>query len=133
MTVINFNKIVGKSNKYITNNIFCINHPSNCLITGKSNSGKTNILMNLIAQNSIYEMVYILTNNLDDKYAWLKNKFKNDVYIYINEVNFDKIDKNKINLVVFDKLVFSDRKISTSFSQSRKLSVSCVFIAHSFL
>ena len=63
---------------------------------------------------------------------WLKNKFKNDVYIYINEVNFDKIDKNKINLVVFDDLVFSDKKISTFFTQSRKLNVSYVFIAHSF-
>ena len=38
------------------------------LIFGKTNSGKTNILMNLIAQNSIYEKIYIYTNNLDDKY-----------------------------------------------------------------
>ena len=73
------------------------------------------------------------TNNLnDDKYIWLKNKFKNDVHIYINEVNFDKIDKNTINLVVFDDLVFSDKKISLFFTQSRKINVSTVFIAHSF-
>ena len=37
----------------ITNNIFCIKHPTNCLINGRSNSGKTNVLMNLIAQNCI--------------------------------------------------------------------------------
>ena len=55
------------------------------------------------------------------------------MFTYINEVNFDKIDENKINLVVFDDLVFSDKKISTFFTQSRKLNVSCVFIAHSFL
>ena len=55
MTVINFDEIIGKGNNYITNNIFCIKHPTNCLITGKSNSGKTNILMNLIAQNCIYD------------------------------------------------------------------------------
>ena len=30
--------------------------------------------------------IYIYTNNLDDKYSWLKNKFKNDVYIFINEI-----------------------------------------------
>ena len=24
---------------------------------------------------------------------WLKNKFKDDVFIYINDINFDKIDK----------------------------------------
>ena len=64
------------------------------LIVGKTNSGKTNILMNLIAQNSIYEKIYIYTNNLDEKYKWLKDKFKNDVFVYINEINFDEIDKD---------------------------------------
>ena len=133
MTVMNFDEITGKGNNYITKNIFCIKRPSNCSITGKSNSGKTNILMNLIAQNCIYDKIHIFTNNLnDDKYIWLKNKFKNDVHIYINEVNFDKIDKNEINLVVFDDLVFSDKKISLFFIQSRKINVSTVFIAHSF-
>ena len=111
MTVINFDEIIGKGNNYITDNIFCIKHHTNCLITGKTNSGKTNILMNLIAQNCIYDKIHIFTNNSnDDKYIWLKNKFKNDVYIYINEVNFDKVDKNKINLVAFDDLVFQIRK-----------------------
>ena len=33
MTVINFDEIIGKGNNYITNNIFCIKHPTNCLIT----------------------------------------------------------------------------------------------------
>ena len=128
MAVINFEDIIRKGNNYITNNIFCIKHLINCLITGKSNLGKTNILMNLIAQNCIYDKIHIFTNNLNvDKYIWLKNKFKNDVYIYINEVNFDKINKNKINLIVFHDLVFSDTKISTFFTQSRKLNVSCVF------
>ena len=60
MTVINFDEVIGKGNDYITNNVFCIKHPINCLITGKSNSGKTNILMNLIAQNCIYDKIHIL-------------------------------------------------------------------------
>ena len=132
MTVINFDEIIGKGNDYITDNIFCIKHPKNCLITGESNSGEINILMNLVVQNCIYDKIHIFTNNSnDDKYIWLKNKFKNDVCIYINDVNFDKIDKNKINLVVFDDLVFSDKKISTFFTQSRKINVTCVLIAHS--
>ena len=130
MTVINFDEIIGKGNSYITNNVFCLNHPTNTLITGKTNSGKSNILMNLIAQNCIYEKIYIFTNNLDDKYMWLKNKFKKDVYIYINDINFSDIDKKYINLIVFDDLVFSNKKISTFFTQSRKLNVSCVFISH---
>ena len=132
MTIINFDKIIGKKYKTITNNIYCLNHPSNSLIVGKTNSGKTNILLNLIAQNSIYEKIYIYTNNVDDKCLWLKNKFKNDVHIFINEINFDKISKDKINLVVFDDLVFSNEKISKFFTQSRKLNVSCVFISHRY-
>ena len=62
----------------------------------------------------------------------VKNKFKNDVHIFINEINFDKISEDKINLVVFDDLVFSNTKISEFFTKSRKLNVSCVFISHRY-
>ena len=120
MTIINFDKMIGKEYKTITNNKYSLNHPRNTLIVGKTNSGKTNILFNLIAQNSIYEKIYIYTNNIDDKYSWLKNKFKNDVHIFINEINF----------VIFDDLVFSNKKISEFFTKSRKLNVSYVFIRH---
>ena len=110
MTTINFDHLIGKKFEIITNNIFCLNHPTNCLIIGKTNSGKTNVVMNLIAKNSIYEKIYIFSNNIDDKYNWLKNKFKDDVFIYLNELNFDKIDKRFVNLVIFDDLVFSNIK-----------------------
>ena len=86
--------------------------------------------MNLIAQNTIYEKIHLYTNNLDDKYEWLRNKFKNDVYIYINEINFSKINKAYINLVVFDDLIFSDKRISEFFTKSRKINSSCIFISH---
>ena len=109
MTIINFDEIIGKKFNTITNNAFCLSHPKNALIIGKTNSGKTNILMNLIAQNSICEKIYIYTNNLDDKHRWLKDKFK-DVFIYINEINFDKINTEYINLIIFDDLVFSNKK-----------------------
>ena len=110
MTLINFDDIIGKKFKTITNNIFCLNHPTKCLIIGKTYSGKTNVVMNLITKNCIYEKIHIYTNNIDDKYNWLKNKFKDDVFIYLNEINFDKIDKNYINLIIFDDLLFSNKK-----------------------
>ena len=62
----------------------------------------------------------------------VKNKFKNDVHIFINEINFDKINNDKINLVIFDNLVFSNKKISEFFTKSRKINVSCVFISHRY-
>ena len=110
MTIITFDDIIGKRFNTITNNIFCLSHPKNALIIGKTASGKSNILMNLIAKNSINEKIYIYANNLDDKYSWLKNKFKDDVFIYINEINFDKINKEYVNLIIFDDLVFSNKK-----------------------
>ena len=130
MTIINFDDIIGKKFNTITNNVFCVSHPKNALVFGKTNSGKTNILMNLIAQNSIYEKIYIYTNNVDDKYSWLKNKFKDDVFIYLNEINFDKINKDKINLIIFDDLIFSNNKIFEFCCRSRKLNCSCIFIGH---
>ena len=62
MTIFNFDEIIGKQFNIITNNVFCLSHLKNCFIIGKTNSGKTNILFNLIAQNSIYEkFISILT------------------------------------------------------------------------
>ena len=132
MTITNFDNIIGKKFKTITNNVFCLNHPSNCLVIGKTDSGKTNVVLNLIAKNSIYEKIYIYTNNIDDKYNWLKNKFKDDVFIYLDEINFDKIDKRYVNLVIFDDLVFSNKKISEFYCRSRKLNCSCIFIGHKY-
>ena len=132
MTIINFDDIIGKKFEIITNNAYCLNHPTNCLIIGKTNSGKTNIVMNLIAKNCIYEKIYIYSDNIDDKYNCLKNKFKNDVFIYINELNFDKIDKRYVNIIIFDDLVFSNKKISEFYCRSRKLNCSCIFIAHRY-
>ena len=111
MTIINFDDIIGKKFDIVTNNVFCLSHPKNALINGKTNSGKTNILFNLIAQNPIYEKIFIYTNNLDDKYKWLKNKFNNDVFIFIDEINFNKIDKKYVNLTIFDDFIFSNKNI----------------------
>ena len=35
MTIINFDDIIEEKFETITNNIFCLNHPTNCLIIGK--------------------------------------------------------------------------------------------------
>ena len=133
MIIINFDDIIGKKFKTITNNVFCLNHPTNCLIIGKANSGKTNVVLNLIAKNCIYEKIHIYSNNIDDKYDWLKNKCKNDVLIYLDEINSDKIDKGYVNLIIFDDFVFSNKEISEFYCKSRKLNCTCIFIGHRYV
>ena len=54
------------------------------------------------------------------------------MFIYIDEINFDKINKENVNLVIFDDLVFSNKKISEFYCRSRKLNCSCVFIGHRY-
>ena len=132
MTIINFDEVIGKKYDTITNNIFCLSHPKNALIIRKTNSGKTNILFNLIAQNPIYEKIYIYISNLDDKYSWLKNKFKDDIFIFINEINFDKINKDYVDLIIFDDLIFSNKEICEFYCRSRKLNSTCIFIGHRY-
>ena len=52
--------------------------------------------------------------------------------IFINEINFDKIDKKYVNLIIFDDLVFSNKKISEFYCKSRKLNCTCIFIGHRY-
>ena len=62
----------------------------------------------------------------------VKNQFEDDVFVFINEINFDGINKSYINLIIFDDLVFSNKKISEFYCRSRKLNFSCIFIGHRY-
>ena len=67
MTIINFDDIIGKKFNTITNNVFCLSHPKNALIIGKTGSGKTNILMNLMLK-IVFMKKYIFTQII-----WMEN------------------------------------------------------------
>ena len=43
-----------------------------------------------------------------------------------------KIDKGYVNLIIFDDLVFSNKKISEFHCKSRKLNCTCIFIGHRY-
>ena len=57
---------------------------------------------------------------------------KNDVFIYLNEIDSDNIDKRYVNLIIFDDLVFSNKKISEFYCKSRKLNCSVIFIGYRY-
>ena len=52
--------------------------------------------------------------------------------MYLNEIDFFEINDKFQNLCIFDDLVFSNKKISTFFTQCRKLNTSYCFIRHRY-
>ena len=133
MEFINFDAVLkcDKSN-VINKNKFTPLHCSNFLIVGHTGIGKKNSLLNILHLNPIWDKNYIYTNNIDNKYQFLLDKFPKDVKLYLNEIYFSEINDKFQNLCIFDDLVFSNKKISTFFTQCRKLNTSCCFISHRY-
>ena len=79
-------------NNIINKNKFTPQHCSNFLIVGKSGIGKTNFLLNILHLNPVWDKIYIYTNNIDNKYQFLFDKFPKNVKLYLNEIDFSEIN-----------------------------------------
>ena len=132
-------------------------HPYRILITRGSGSGKTNVLLNLIQNQSDIDKIYLYAKDpYEAKYQYLINKREgvgidhfndpkafieysndmHDVYKNIDEYNPDK--ENKI-LIVFDDMIadmIHNKKLNSIvtelFIRGRKLNISLVFITQSY-
>ena len=89
-------------------------------------------MLNILHLNPIWDKIYIYTNNIDNKYQFLLDKFPRDVKLYLNEIDFSEINDKFQNLCIFDDLVFSNKKYQL-FLLCRKLNTSCCFISHRYL
>ena len=122
-----------------------------------SESGKTNLLLNLIENQPNNDKIYLYVKNpYESKYKYLINKTKgvgvnhfnnpkafieysndmHDVYKNINKYNPDK--ENKI-LIVFDNMIadmINNKKLNSIVTQlfigGRKLNISLVFMTQSY-
>ena len=122
-----------------------------------SESGKTNLLLNLIENQPNNDKIYLYVKNpYESKYKYLINKTKgvgvnhfnnpkafieysndmHDVYKNINDYNPDKENKT---LIVFDDMTADmdhNKKlnpiVTELFIRGRKLNISLVFIAQSY-
>ena len=122
-----------------------------------SESGKTNLLLNLIENQPNNDKIYLYVKNpYESKYKYLINKTKgvgvnhfnnpkafieysndmHDVYKNINDYNPDKENKT---LIVFDDMIADmdhNKKlnpiVTELFIRDRKLNISLVFIAQSY-
>ena len=111
MKSINFDTVLKcDKNNVIYKNKFTTQHCSNFLIVGHTGVGKTNFLLNILHLNPVWDKIYIYTNNIDNKYQFLSDKFPKDVKLYLNEIDFSEINDKYRNLRIFGDFVFSNKK-----------------------
>ena len=156
--MINFDDYVNENKTIYNKNWFYIpDHPYRILIIGRSGSGKTNLLLNLIENQPDIDKIYLYAKDpYESKYQYLINKRESvginhfndpkafidysndmhDVYKIINDYNPDK--ENKI-LIVFDDMIadmIHNKKLNSIvtelFIRGRKLNISLVFISQSY-
>lgn len=141
--IINFyDKIPKNLSMELHNPFFKVHNiviPFRMLIIGSSNSGKTNVLLNLInIMPDTFNQIIVCTRNADEPlYNFLKMKLKDNFHIIenLNELPLlDSFDKKLNHLVVFDDMVLTKKQndIEEYFIRSRKLNISVVYISQSY-
>ena len=131
--------------------------PYRILIVGRSGSGKTNALLNLISNQPDIDKIYLYAKDpYGKKYQYLINKhekvrlnhfndpkdfmeYSNDMQdVHKNIEDYDPIKKPKI-LIVFDDMIADminnnklDPIVTELFIRGRKLNISIVFITQSY-
>ena len=156
--MISFDEYTNENKKkYNPNWPYIPHHPCRILIIGRSGSGKTNTLLNLINNQPDIDKIYFYGKDpYEYKYQFLIKKResiglkhfkdskafieysndKHDVYKNIDDYNTDK--ENKI-LIVFDDMIadmINNKKLNSIvtelFIRGRKLNISLVFITQSY-
>ena len=157
--MINFDDYVNENKtEHNKNWPYTPDHPYRILITRGSGSGKTNVLLNLIQNQSDIDKIYLYAKDpYEAKYQYLINKREgvgidhfndpkafieysndmHDVYKNIDEYNLDK--DNKI-LIVFDDMIadtIRNKKLNSIvaelFIKGRKLNISLAFITQLYV
>ena len=74
---LNFDNYIEKNdNDFLNKNIFVPQHPSNTIILGSTGCIKTNLLFNILTLNPVYEKIYIITKQPEEKYNFLLQNFQ---------------------------------------------------------
>ena len=76
-------------NEYNNKNCFVPQHPSNTVIAEHTGCSKMNLLFNILTLNPVYEKMYIITKQPEEKYNFLLQNFPNDVKIFYQNDEYD--------------------------------------------
>ena len=102
---------------------------------GSTRCSKTNLLFNILTFHPVYEKIYIITKQHEEKYTFLIKEFPNDVKIYYNndEYDLDELIDGKMQVCgIFDDLIKDNNYINEWFVRSRKKNCSNFFLSHSY-
>ena len=154
VTGIAFNENKTKHNK---NWSYIPHHPCRILIKGGSGSGETNVLLNLIENQSNIDNIYLYAkdpykakcqylinkresvriNHFNDLKAFIE--YSNDMRNVYKNINYYNPDKENKILIVFDDMIadmIHNKKLNSIvtelFIRGRKLNISLVFITQSY-
>lgn len=113
-----------------------LKHPLHLLTCGKTRSGKTNVLMNIISKmDSTFNRIKIFTQNKNEPlYQYLESKIdKPYLEIFeglseLNKMDFDKMEKNQYLFIYC--LEKDQSKIIQMYIRGRKLSISNIYLFH---
>ena len=117
-------------NEYTNKNSFVPQHPSNTIVLGSTGCSKANLLCNIVTLNPVYEKIYIMTKQPEDKYNFLLQKFPNDVKIFYqnDEYDLDEIINGKKQICcIYDDLIKDNNYINEWFVRSREKNCSNFF------
>ena len=90
---------------------------------GCTGASKTNLVFNILTLNPVYEKIFIITKQPEDKYSFLLQKFPNDIKIFYQNDKYDLdklIDGIKQVCCIFDDLIKDNNYINEWFVRSRK-------------
>ena len=155
--MINFDEYTNENKiKHNPNWPYIPDPPYRILIIGGSGSGKTNVLLNLINNQSDIDKIYLYAKDpYEDKYQFLIKKresiglkhfndpkafikYSNDMHDLYKNIDHNNLDKENKILIVFDDMIadmINNKKLNSIitklFIRDRKQDISLAFIIQS--
>ena len=92
-------------------------------------------MFNILTINPVYEKIYIITKQSEDKHTFLLDKFPRDIQIFYQNDEYDLdelIDGKRQVCCIFDDLIKDNNYINEWFVRSRKKNCSNFFLSYSY-
>lgn len=160
-TVDNFYDIMNQEKKYQTEefhydseDVVHIKVPYHMSISGKTGSGKTNVMMDIVKKMNCWEKIFLCCKDPEEKlYSWFTDKIReveknNGVHILtviddvaklpdVDDFMAKRNQKDPIQMLfIFDDLITEKdkllKRVEKYFIKSRKVFASCAFLSQSY-